>query len=70
MYRGMSGRSSDIVLYKYRLYFEYSYRGICSSDSVTLQASDEKAAVRKLTARLHKTYGNAFCIKIRRISKL
>lgn len=58
------------MLYKYRVFFEWSYRGLGGSDGVTLQAKDEKAAVKKLTARLHKTYGNAFSIKVRRISKL
>lgn len=68
MFRSMAG--SEKVLYRFRITFEYSYRGLCGSDMVTIQASDEKAAVRKMTARLHKTYGNAFSVKIRRIIKL
>ena len=58
------------MLYRFRISFEYSFRGLCGGDMATIQAADEKAAVRKLTARLHKTYGNAFSVKIRRIIKL
>lgn len=69
MFRVTRTPESD-VLFKYRISIEWSFRGLCGSDGVTLQARDEKAAVRKLTARLHKQYGHGFNFKVRRITKL